>query len=403
MATGHDSFWRYFALIVGALAVITTTGAFLGEVFEQAEGVVVDSLVATSAPRIVYTPPEKPVPPFTGVIYKNSLAYGVEDWSWDTATSSAPGGATERSTHALQAVVQKPYGALRLAHARVSPGTYETLEFSVLGTDDITVSLYDAFGNEIGSEPLSWYDTSALDGWRTVRIPLTNLGGLGRSIGGVAWSSAEPVTFTLDDVSYTHTRVEHDPAPPTHTESTAPVLTKSELPYEFAFIEAERLLWHAPVGMFAITEWLDIGSDTKTGSQSLAIHTRGANWTDYSARADVTMRGDSLSLIARYQSESDYIACAFNGRATGVQIYRAKGQRYDLIAESPELPYWNLGPRYTFAVAVHGDKVECSVNNTRILTATLPLAASGTVGIATWNAKPGLYATTVHSFVVTGD
>jgi peptidoglycan/xylan/chitin deacetylase (PgdA/CDA1 family) len=151
------------------------------------------------------------------------------------------------------------------------------------------------------------------------------------------------------------------------------------------------------------TEWVDTwGAATGGTSLSLAASptTSGASaflngsgwWTNYLIRATATLHTGTVSLLARNQSDSRYVACTFDQNGASIQVH--SGSTPILLASSHAAPGTGA---VTLGMAVFGTMVVCYENGNAVVSAEAPNAPSqGGIGFEVWDRALGSASASVQ-------
>jgi hypothetical protein len=147
--------------------------------------------------------------------------------------------------------------------------------------------------------------------------------------------------------------------------------------------------WKQLFGQFTkMNDAILVGPVPKKTTGSMAVFGGGKDWTDY--RVDATAYwgvASSLSLIARFQNDKNFVSCAYSNYGQIVQIYSVKDGDSELLGQTPALAISGYEPwkNVKQGMEVRGDRVSCYLNGDKVLSADISdMPPSGTVGIETW-------------------
>ncbi len=159
---------------------------------------------SSSSPTPTPTPPP---PAASSIVYDDSLRW--DDWSWNTTVDPWATSPTYAGSRSMSVTYRSAWAALSLHTDGFSTAPYSHLEFALHPNGQpfpgISASLYDAAGAQIRDVSVQPYASGASGGWYVVRIPLSALGGQGRTITRVQLQEmrggAQP-TFNVDNVRF---------------------------------------------------------------------------------------------------------------------------------------------------------------------------------------------------------
>ncbi len=121
-------------------------------------------------------------------------------------------------------------------------------------------------------------------------------------------------------------------------------------------------------------------------TEALAILDGTYHWKNYFLRTKLNFVG-TLSILARYQDDSNYISCEYNENL--IRIVGMRDGERKIIAEN-DFVISGL-PEY-YSVEVTGDKVFCGVNNEAVVGESNNIASDfsrGGIGFKVWENQPG--------------
>ncbi len=114
-------------------------------------------------------------------------------------------------------------------------------------------------------------------------------------------------------------------------------------------------------------------------------------WRDYIFASEIDWKaGSHLLLVARVQSNSNYVQCSFNDQLLRIEVLQ-NGTRKILQEIKNSAPI--IGKRSVHvAMAVHGDQVICYLEGVPVIMSDTPgeLPERGAVGVKIWDQTPNL-------------
>lgn len=213
------TFWSGFGFTVavslaGAAAVLFA--AFYTEpVAPNAAGVVAYDAThdpfETASAAVALAPLFSATPQY---LYRESLPFGYEGWAWGASVDWRSDETASEGRYALATSIQDVWGGVGMSGPERDVGAYRSLFVSVYvseGIDEVTIELYGADGEALGSQPLSWYlpERTVMPGvWKTALIPLENLFPAGGAsvMSGISFSASAPGTLYIDDIRLSEAR-----------------------------------------------------------------------------------------------------------------------------------------------------------------------------------------------------
>ena len=173
-------------------------------------------------------------------------------------------------------------------------------------------------------------------------------------------------------------------------QAVIPTQPKNSLPYR-----ADSFLnWKHVWGGFSTTTQGALSvkaSQSSTGGE--AIFPDSKEWTDYNYTASVTVSNGSISLLARYTDEDNFLVCTFNGNDVSIQ-QRVGGKSTTVAAAKIEgMASGQYFQKSTsVSMSVKGNTVSCTAvgpgANVSFNNVDSKLANGG-IGIQTWNPGNG--------------
>ena len=148
-------------------------------------------------------------------------------------------------------------------------------------------------------------------------------------------------------------------------------------------------VWERMWGDLSVTDGvLNIGAHASTtGSEVLLI---GSNaWGDYILKTKSDwLKGETFSLISRYQDPDNYMECSYATYGSSVSLVQIQNGRATTLARNYglQIPYYSPWQNVNLGIKVQGNHIECLINDAWILrfdTDTMP--RSGGVGFETWD------------------
>lgn len=159
------------------------------------------------------------------------------------------------------------------------------------------------------------------------------------------------------------------------------------LPYTDDFVQDQG--WIKTWGRLAITEGaLGLGSHATT-TGALAFLDGTGLWRDYLYEAEIGwQRGQSVSLLARFQDGENFVSCTFTD--AGVRIEeRVNGINRIVATSTLELPI--LKHYFTPAISVAENTTACLIGDELVASGSglTPSLRHGGIGLKTWDPVPG--------------
>ncbi len=133
-----------------------------------------------------------------------------------------------------------------------------------------------------------------------------------------------------------------------------------------------------------------LAGSASTTTSSLAVFWGGSKWQDYEFSSLLDWdKGTSLSLVARYADEKNYLYCSFSNYGAYVNLSYYKYGEQTTIGRSPRLPVSNYFPWLNIkaGIRVKGDEAFCLLNGEEILSGKGNFGRSGSVGFKTFGEK----------------
>lgn len=125
-------------------------------------------------------------------IYQDSLAAGWANWSWDATANFSDTSQIYQGNASLNVIYTNTWGGLFLhTDTPVDLSGKSSFTFAIAGAggsgQNLQLFLYDSSGNKLTVRPLAPYINGGIVSgvWKTVTIPLSDLGASGKTIGGL--------------------------------------------------------------------------------------------------------------------------------------------------------------------------------------------------------------------------
>lgn len=390
-----DRFWKFYVLmlIIFALSAILFVLFFLK--------------IKTSETGIVNKIPnlkEKPLQVFPFVelpdIYRDFLARGWENWSWDSDVNFLSPDFPEHGK-SIKIVFKKPNAGFMIYAPHFDTAKYKTINVDVyLVEEDKNKEIFIEFADKnnkiLGRQPIFWYaDDKKLSSqkWHEIKIPLINLNASYANIGGISLSSAVSKTIYIDNIKF----VKDETPFPKWSENTD--LKKEEytplviLPYSSNFYYKIND-WRAVAGLMQVAfskMRLETGSSTNYGLFLL----EGSDFlTDFKYTIFIDWAlGDSINLLARY-SPDNFFSCSFFDEGINVTLYESRDGKLKALDSAPN---FIMERRYkwtstkSLGIEVKKDSISCLTNGEVKVAhkASYPVNFMGAVGIEIWSPEKG--------------
>jgi len=143
------------------------------------------------------------------------------------------------------------------------------------------------------------------------------------------------------------------------TTPVVPVVSIKKLPYTSSDFSDWRALW----GKISTTteNVLEIkASETTNGAQAILSET--SEWKDYKFTANVFVKQSTVTLIARYVDENNFLACTFSGKYVEI-LQKVNGQSkivaYTVVHDAPYTSFFYND--INVSMRVNGNNVGCSL------------------------------------------
>ncbi|MDB5244209.1 MAG: hypothetical protein JWN18_79 [Parcubacteria group bacterium] len=131
-------------------------------------------------------------------LYQDALATGWENWSWGSTQNFSDTSQVYQGSNAIKVAYTSAWGGLFLhSNTPMDISSKSALTFAIAGVgaggQNLQVYFFDDSGNKLTTKNLAPYISGGIvaGSWKTVSIPLADLGAAGKQIGG----------FVLQDVS----------------------------------------------------------------------------------------------------------------------------------------------------------------------------------------------------------
>lgn len=206
-------------------------------------------------------------------------------------------------------------------------------------------------------------------------------------------------------------------AAPTATVAIAPTSTAPAPPtppLQLPYIEnnlAGESNWQDTWGTMTIdpSGFMDLSANASTTGSEAELENSSA-WTDYNfATTFDWVKGQTVSLIARYTDSGDYVECEFNDETPGsVEIFLRqyiKGEEYDLSSAIASNDSGVGDTNANGSISVKSNEAACSFNNHVVSEygTTLNPPFSGGIGFSTWDPTVNNSEIVVKSVTVTSN
>ncbi|OHA18807.1 MAG: hypothetical protein A2664_04860 [Candidatus Taylorbacteria bacterium RIFCSPHIGHO2_01_FULL_46_22b] len=428
----QDNFWKIFWSTMLTVLVICTSALLwlkigylrLPEDTALAAAVGVRYDPARDPFRKEVVPEEmviRKIPLLADYLYRESIPFGFEDWSWGVASKWRSSEQAFEGTFSLHAKFQEPWAGVRLSAPSVDITEYQSLSLSVYPDANITdlyLELYNIYGQPIERQSLSWYaheNKLTPNQWNALRIPISNLISSReniKEITGFSISAGEKTgSAFIDAVQFTRTATVYprwEMASSSAGGWGADIFastTQVSLPYSLSRTESDLLNWRPIFGTFKNSEkGVLVGPTEKKTTGSMAVFGGGKEWGNYRVNMGIYWGMTStFSILVRFADDANFVACAYSNYGSFIQMYQVKDGDSTLVAQSPLLAIRTLEPwkDASHGAEVRGNKVSCFLDGERIVSADLPTMPSrGTVGIETWSVNSDDYPHTLQSLTV---
>jgi hypothetical protein len=163
----------------------------------------------------------------------------------------------------------------------------------------------------------------------------------------------------------------------------------------------QDLGWIKAAGHLTVgTEALELSSRT-TATGASAFLDGAEHWRDYLYAATLDwQRGQSVSLLARFQDSEHFVACTFTD--AGVRIEeRVTGVNRIVATSTLDVPIDKSS--FAAAIRVAGQRAACLIGDTVVVSGSglNPLFRRGSIGFKTWDPVPGQSTIRVRQISVT--
>ncbi|HZQ35155.1 MAG TPA: glycoside hydrolase family 18 protein [Dehalococcoidia bacterium] len=172
-------------------------------------------------------------------VYHDALASGWSNWSWNASVGFNNSSPVYGGTKSIKLTVTKAWGALQLhSNGGASATQYPYLTFAAQASQPgqaFDVAITDTDNRQLGPfVPLSNYGSQPAPGaWTVYTIPVADLGGAGKQVGGVvlqeAQGKAQPAIY-VDEIAFVNGAAPGASATPSPTASATPTGTPSATP-----------------------------------------------------------------------------------------------------------------------------------------------------------------------------
>lgn len=189
--------------------------------------------------------------------------------------------------------------------------------------------------------------------------------------------------------------------PPVPVVPITPVKTTRSLPFKLSNLNDFAKLW----GTVNVTvdNTLEIKAGTTTNGAQIIL-TDSNDWTNYKINTNLFVKQSTVTLLARYVDENNFLGCTFSGKYIEI-VQRVNGQ--STVVNSTTIDYF---PQSTFfyndlnlSMKVNGKKVGCSLigsdDNVSFENIDSRLMKGG-VGLQTWVSAVNIANLELKSFNV---
>ena len=197
------------------------------------------------------------------------------------------------------------------------------------------------------------------------------------------------------------------------TPATSTTVASSSLPYSigtFGNSFGDNDGWTSWWGNFSQANGvLTVGANaTGTGGEAFFLGSYG--WSDYTFQATIDwVKGQTFGLIARYESDQNYVVCDFTEQQVGLVTMNldqfVDGKQTNLAWGSVSNYNELGGAGIPVAIEVHGNQGTCGINGHAISTVfdgtTLTPTLWGAIGFSTWDPAVNNSEIVVHNVGVT--
>ncbi|HWB33955.1 MAG TPA: hypothetical protein VG753_01370 [Candidatus Paceibacterota bacterium] len=345
----------------------------------------------------------------SGYFYQDALPLRYESWTWHAGADWRSNGEHAAGVASIKATFNAAGGSVGMQGPAADASHDNAISLYVRpdsNVGDLYLDLYDAHGNSIGRQSLSWYTASgalAAGEWQQVTVPLANFASdsvLPKELTGFSISAENPGAAYIDEVRLVSSDAAHARWFPPVAAGPQPfdpfaTATPATLPYTFSPASDSLQKWYTYFGTFApgASGYVELGpSALASTTGSMTMFRGGKDWVDYKVSTTVDWGLTSVfSLLVRMRDDGDFASCAFSRYGQTVQIYQVSGGVSQFISQSPSLPVRQDAPweDVTMGAEITGSHVSCLIGGQTVLAADLPtLPTSGTVGFETWDPNP---------------
>jgi hypothetical protein len=400
-----DKFWKLFWSVVGGIAILYGIGIVVLVYFynptKTADAAAVGAIFDPSRDPFEAGRISDSRPPFTGeYFYDDALPLAFADWSWSVQANWNANDVVYGGTNSARIEFLQDWSGMRVNASNIDLSHYQGLSLAIYpkgDLGDLYIELFDAFGDSLGKQSLSWYTGSGKleqDKWNKITIPFKNLFPENQSmrpITGYAISTIHPGIAYIDSVHLetsvpAHARwYEPKPTDPVPEKPAPPI----PLPYSISFTPDGVKQWKTEFGQFTLTPGgVKVGTQPQKTTGSMSYVLGGQNWDNYSI--DTTLywgQTSSFSILLRYADDANFISCAFSNYNATAQLYEVKKGVSTLLGASPGLPIRDYEPwkDAKAGASVEGSRVSCYVDGSKVLSYNIPdISPTGSAGIETW-------------------
>ncbi|HEY4498977.1 MAG TPA: hypothetical protein VJH94_02855 [Candidatus Paceibacterota bacterium] len=411
MVAQKDTFWKIFGSIVGGFLLLLCFGILWLKISYLHQP---DDVSLAEAVEVTFDPTrdpfekagknEKNVALVSGFLYRDSLPFGFEDWSWDSIVDWRSSMERFEGAYSLHAAFLKPWAGIRLNIPDQDVSSYRSLSLAVFpdsAINDLYLEFHDTFGRSLGRQSLAWYAESGVlipNTWNTISIPLENLvtaPAEKTKITGFSISVENPGSVFLDAIRLetspiAHARWSEPEGKPGLGQDPFAGMTQVDLPYTLSSRTEDVAMWQPLFGQFEKTNnGVLIGPIPKKTNGSMTVFGGGKEWANYRVNANVYWGMTStFSILVRFIDDGNFVACAYSNYGAVIQIYQVKKGASTLLGQTPLLAIRTYKPwgNAKHGASVQGNKVSCYMDGEKVLSATLSgMPATGSVGIETWS------------------
>ncbi len=357
----------------------------------------------------------------SGYFYQDALPLRYDSWTWHASANWRATDEYAAGPASIKAAFDAAGGSVGMQGPAADAAPYSAISLYVrpdAAVGDLYLDIYDAQGNSIGRQSLSWYAASgalAPGEWQQITVPLANFS-VGsttpQELTGFSVSAENPGSAYIDEVRLVSSDAPHSPWYPPVATGPQPfdpfaTATPATLPYTFSPSSDSLDKWFTYFGFFGPGESGSIETGPSAAASttgSMTMFRGGKDWVDYKVDTTVDWGLTSVfSLLVRMRDDGNFASCAFSRYGQTVQIYQVSNGVSQFISQSPSLPVRQDSPweGVDMGADIEGSRLSCLIGGQVVLAADLPsLQNSGTVGFETWDPNPYASPHTLKSYTV---